>query len=95
MFDILICLTHFMLHTPSLFSPISPPDTLQGYVTLSEINELYSQLGQTPKPASAPSLANASPDSEVNSSPDEDTPKSAEDEVCVVVEKGFYISSVV
>lgn len=85
MFDILIWLTRFMLNAPSLFSPISPPDTLQGYVTVSEINELYSQLGQDHKPAPAPSLAKASPDSEVNPSPDEDTPKSAEDEVCVVV----------
>ncbi|XP_024864753.1 pleckstrin homology-like domain family B member 2 isoform X1 [Kryptolebias marmoratus] len=52
----------------------------EGYVTVSEISELYSQLGQDPKPAPAPSLAKASPESEVNLSPDDDSPKSAEDE---------------
>uniref|UniRef100_A0A3Q2ZSY7 Pleckstrin homology-like domain family B member 1 n=1 Tax=Kryptolebias marmoratus TaxID=37003 RepID=A0A3Q2ZSY7_KRYMA len=54
----------------------------EGYVTVSEISELYSQLGQDPKPAPAPSLAKASPESEVNLSPDDDSPKSAEDEPC-------------
>ncbi|XP_051796405.1 pleckstrin homology-like domain family B member 2 isoform X8 [Acanthochromis polyacanthus] len=48
----------------------------EGYVTVSEINELYSQLGQDPKPAPA----KASPESEVNPSPDDDSPKPAEDE---------------
>ncbi|XP_041823811.1 pleckstrin homology-like domain family B member 2 isoform X2 [Melanotaenia boesemani] len=52
----------------------------EGYVTVSEINELYSQLGQDPKPSPAPSLAKASPESEVNLSPDDDTPKPTEDE---------------
>ncbi|XP_037550158.1 pleckstrin homology-like domain family B member 2 isoform X1 [Nematolebias whitei] len=52
----------------------------EGYVTVSEINELYSQLGQHPKPAPAPSLVKASPESEVTLSPEDDTPKSAEDE---------------
>ncbi|XP_056290702.1 pleckstrin homology-like domain family B member 2 isoform X2 [Pseudoliparis swirei] len=33
------------------------------------------ELGAEPKPALAPTLANASPESEVNSSPDDDTPK--------------------
>lgn len=74
----MLCLTHSL-------SPISPHDTLQGYVTVSEINELYSQLGQDPKPSPAPSLAKASPEYEVNLSPDDDTPKPTEDEVCVVV----------
>ncbi|XP_077951850.1 pleckstrin homology-like domain family B member 2 isoform X13 [Gasterosteus aculeatus] len=50
----------------------------EGYVTVSEINELYSQLGADPKPAPAPALANGSPES--NSSPDDDTPKPPEDE---------------
>uniref|UniRef100_A0A8C7Z008 Pleckstrin homology-like domain, family B, member 2b n=1 Tax=Oryzias sinensis TaxID=183150 RepID=A0A8C7Z008_9TELE len=36
----------------------------EGYVTVSEINELYSQLGQKPKPALAPSLAKTPPESE-------------------------------
>uniref|UniRef100_A0A3B4ZVP1 Pleckstrin homology-like domain family B member 2 n=2 Tax=Stegastes partitus TaxID=144197 RepID=A0A3B4ZVP1_9TELE len=48
----------------------------EGYVTVSEINELYSQLGQDPK--SAPSKA--STESKVNPSPDDDTPKPTEDE---------------
>ncbi|XP_068565815.1 pleckstrin homology-like domain family B member 2 isoform X6 [Cebidichthys violaceus] len=52
----------------------------EGYVTVSEINELYSQLGADPKPALAPTLANAFPESEANSSPDDDTPKPPEDE---------------
>lgn len=71
--------------TPLSLYPVSPHDTFQGYVTVSEINELYSQLGQHPKPAPAPSLVKASPESEVTLSPEDDTPKSAEDEVCVVV----------
>ncbi|CAI5673501.1 unnamed protein product [Oreochromis niloticus] len=52
----------------------------EGYVTVSEINELYSQLGQDPKPAPAPTLTKASPEPEATLSPDEDTPKPAEDE---------------
>ncbi|XP_053268292.1 pleckstrin homology-like domain family B member 1 isoform X2 [Pleuronectes platessa] len=50
----------------------------EGYVTVSEINELYSQLRGDPKPA--PALANASPDSEAKPSPGDDTPKPLEDE---------------
>lgn len=64
--------------TPSLFH-ISPRDAFQGYVTVSEINEFYSQLGGDPKPV------NASPESKANPSPEDDTPKPPEDEVCVVV----------
>ncbi|XP_026035132.1 pleckstrin homology-like domain family B member 2 isoform X2 [Astatotilapia calliptera] len=52
----------------------------EGYVTVSEINELYSQLGQDPKAAPAPTLTKASPEPEATLSPDEDTPKPAEDE---------------
>ncbi|XP_044032649.1 pleckstrin homology-like domain family B member 2 isoform X2 [Siniperca chuatsi] len=52
----------------------------EGYVTVSEINELYSQLGGDPKSAHAPTLANASPESDANPSPDGDTPKPLEDE---------------
>ncbi|XP_030612174.1 pleckstrin homology-like domain family B member 2 isoform X2 [Archocentrus centrarchus] len=52
----------------------------EGYVTVSEINELYSQLGQDPKPAPAPILTKGSPESEATLSPDEDTPKPAEEE---------------
>ncbi|XP_042084478.1 pleckstrin homology-like domain family B member 1 isoform X4 [Haplochromis burtoni] len=52
----------------------------EGYVTVSEINELYSQLGQDPKVAPVPTLTKASPEPESTLSPDEDTPKPAEDE---------------
>ncbi|KAM4534282.1 pleckstrin homology-like domain family B member 1 isoform 2-T2 [Odontesthes bonariensis] len=52
----------------------------EGYVTVSEINELYSQLGQNPK--SAPPLGKASPETRVNLSPDDDPPKPTEDELC-------------
>ncbi|XP_047424282.1 pleckstrin homology-like domain family B member 2 isoform X2 [Mugil cephalus] len=54
----------------------------EGYVTVSEINELYSQLGQHPKSPPAPTLAKASPESEVNPSPDDDTHNPTEDELC-------------
>nr|XP_020497291.2 pleckstrin homology-like domain family B member 2 isoform X1 [Labrus bergylta] len=52
----------------------------EGYVTVSEINELYSQLGGELKPAPASALANASPESTANPSPDGDTSKPPEDE---------------
>ncbi|XP_043960763.1 pleckstrin homology-like domain family B member 2 isoform X3 [Gambusia affinis] len=52
----------------------------EGYVTVSEINELYSQLGQDPNPASAPSLVKTTPESEVNFSLEEDSTKPTEDE---------------
>ncbi|XP_054893443.1 pleckstrin homology-like domain family B member 2 isoform X1 [Poeciliopsis prolifica] len=54
----------------------------EGYVTVSEINELYSQLGQDPNPASAPSLVKTTPESEVNLSPEEDSTRPTEDELC-------------
>ncbi|XP_074477313.1 pleckstrin homology-like domain family B member 1 isoform X2 [Sebastes fasciatus] len=63
----------------SLLSSISLKNA-EGYVTVSEINELYSQLGGDPKPAPARTLANGSPESEANTSPDDDTPKPPEDE---------------
>ncbi|XP_067434706.1 pleckstrin homology-like domain family B member 1 isoform X2 [Thunnus thynnus] len=53
----------------------------EGYVTVSEISELYSQFGGDPKPAHAPALANVSTESEANPSPDDDTCKPAEDEL--------------
>ncbi|XP_037613239.1 pleckstrin homology-like domain family B member 2 isoform X2 [Sebastes umbrosus] len=63
----------------SLLSSISLKNA-EGYVTVSEINELYSHLGGDPKPAPARTLANGSPESEANTSPDDDTPKPPEDE---------------
>ncbi|XP_037613241.1 pleckstrin homology-like domain family B member 2 isoform X4 [Sebastes umbrosus] len=65
----------------SLLSSISLKNA-EGYVTVSEINELYSHLGGDPKPAPARTLANGSPESEANTSPDDDTPKPPEDELC-------------
>ncbi|KAM7370047.1 hypothetical protein PAMP_011332 [Pampus punctatissimus] len=53
----------------------------EGYVTVSEINELYSQCGGEPKPAHAPTLTNVSTESKANPSPDDDTHKPAEDEL--------------
>lgn len=79
MADSLLAVPHSISHPH-----ISPHGTFQGYVTVSEINELYSQLGGDPKPAPHPTPANASPESTVNPSPDDDTPKQPEDEVCVV-----------
>ncbi|XP_073344833.1 pleckstrin homology-like domain family B member 2 isoform X1 [Pagrus major] len=52
----------------------------EGYVTVSEINELYSQLRGEPKPTPRLTLVNASPESETNPSPDGDKPKPPEDE---------------
>uniref|UniRef100_A0A665V3C0 Pleckstrin homology-like domain family B member 1 n=1 Tax=Echeneis naucrates TaxID=173247 RepID=A0A665V3C0_ECHNA len=52
----------------------------EGYVTVSEINELYSQLKGDPKSAPAPAVANASPESEANASPEDNNPKPPEDE---------------
>lgn len=69
--------------TPSLY-PVPPHDTFQGYVTVSEINELYSQLGGDPKPAPHLTPANAASDPEANPSLAGDTHKPPEDEVCVV-----------
>ncbi|KAK1885590.1 Pleckstrin like domain family B member 2, partial [Dissostichus eleginoides] len=63
----------------SLLSSISRKKA-EGYVTVSEINELYSQLGGDPKPAPAPALTNASTESGGKPSSDEDTPKPPEDE---------------
>lgn len=83
-------------------SPIACPPFLhhafQGYVTVSEINELYSQLGGDPEPVPTPSLANPSPESEINPCPDSDSAKSPKHEVCVVVRnellRGLPLSSV-
>ncbi|XP_070409479.1 pleckstrin homology-like domain family B member 1 isoform X3 [Nothobranchius furzeri] len=56
----------------------------EGYVTVSEITELYSRQGQDPKPAPAPPpLTKALPES-----PEDDTPKPEDDEhFCLLEEK--------
>lgn len=59
-------------------------NAFQAYVTVSEINELYSQLGGDPKLVSNLTLANASPEREVNPRPDGDSCKLRKYEVCVV-----------
>lgn len=74
----MLCLTPFSLLRFSIY-------TFQGYVTVSEINELYSQFRGDPK--HTPALANASLDSVANPSPGDDAPKPPEDEVCVVVQR--------
>ncbi|XP_055737504.1 pleckstrin homology-like domain family B member 1 isoform X3 [Salvelinus fontinalis] len=67
---------------PLLLSPLFPHGMFQGYVTVSEINEMYSQLGGNPSPATTPVLANSSPDSEPNPPTDDSAQKPAEDELC-------------
>lgn len=77
--------------SPCCASPVTCPpflhDAFQGYVTVSEINELYSQLGRDPKPVPNPSLANPSPEWEINPCLDGDSSKSATYEVCVAVQR--------
>ncbi|CAB1340887.1 unnamed protein product, partial [Coregonus sp. 'balchen'] len=70
-----------LLVLSSLLSSLSIKSA-EGYVTVSEINELYSQLGGNPSPAPAPVLAKPSPDSEPSPSRDDSAPKPAEDELC-------------
>ncbi|XP_034067890.1 pleckstrin homology-like domain family B member 1 isoform X2 [Gymnodraco acuticeps] len=68
---------------PCVFSSLLSSNSrkkAEGYVTVSEINELYSQLGGDPKPAPAPALTNASTESGGKPSSNEDTPKPPEDE---------------
>ena len=65
--------------------PPLPFALLQGYVTVSEINELYSQLGGDINPTPAPILANPCLETEPSSSPDARTPKIEEDQVCVCI----------
>uniref|UniRef100_A0A8C1ZXA8 Pleckstrin homology-like domain, family B, member 2b n=1 Tax=Cyprinus carpio TaxID=7962 RepID=A0A8C1ZXA8_CYPCA len=48
--------------TGALGFPVSPISMKGGYVTVNEINELYSQLGVDPTPAPLPNQAQSSPD---------------------------------
>ncbi|XP_014012698.1 pleckstrin homology-like domain family B member 2 isoform X3 [Salmo salar] len=75
-------LSPISLKGPLLLSPLFPHGMFQGYVTVSEINEIYSQLGGNPSPAPAPVLANPSPDSEPSPPTDDSAQKPAEDELC-------------
>ncbi|KAJ8010859.1 hypothetical protein DPEC_G00079510 [Dallia pectoralis] len=60
--------------------PLSPISLKEGYVTVSEINDLYSQLGGNPSPAPVSVLANPSPDPEPSPTTDDSVSKPAEDE---------------
>ncbi|KAK2859338.1 hypothetical protein Q5P01_003958 [Channa striata] len=51
----------------------------EGYVTVSEINELYSQFGGNPKPTPVPTLANSPPESKATPT-EEESPNPTEDE---------------
>ncbi|XP_029313606.1 pleckstrin homology-like domain family B member 1 isoform X2 [Cottoperca gobio] len=83
----------------SLLSSISLKKA-EGYVTVSEINEIYSQLGGEPKRAPVPTRATASTESRANPSPDDNTPKPPEDEHFRLLEErkrseregGFHLS---
>ncbi|XP_052339447.1 pleckstrin homology-like domain family B member 2 isoform X5 [Oncorhynchus keta] len=68
-----------LLVLSSLLSSLSIKSA-EGYVTVSEINEIYSQLGGNLSRAPAPVLANPSPDSEPSPPTDDSAPKPAEDE---------------
>ncbi|KAK7123651.1 hypothetical protein R3I93_021926 [Phoxinus phoxinus] len=48
--------------TGALGFPVSPISMKEGYVTVTEINELYSQLGVDPTPAPLPTKTQSSPD---------------------------------
>ncbi|XP_030624874.1 pleckstrin homology-like domain family B member 2 [Chanos chanos] len=71
----------------SLFSSLSVKSA-EGYVTVSEINELYSQLGVNPTSAPLPDPAKPSPEAsepeqESSLAPEENTSPPGEDEVSV------------
>lgn len=70
-------------------SPHFPNGLFQGYVTVNELNELYSQLGVNPTSAPLPTQAQSSPDAPstgTDTSPDpspaESTAPLGEGEVC-------------
>ncbi|XP_067342272.1 pleckstrin homology-like domain family B member 2 isoform X3 [Channa argus] len=52
----------------------------EGYMTVSEINELYSQFGGDPKPIPVPTLGNAPPASKATPFTEEDSPIPTENE---------------
>ncbi|XP_072546057.1 pleckstrin homology-like domain family B member 2 isoform X3 [Salminus brasiliensis] len=69
--------------------PVNPLSMKEGYVTVSEINELYSQLGVDPTPAPLPAPAQLSPEAPASGSQptlspgpivEDDSPPPGEDE---------------
>ncbi|KAI4898585.1 hypothetical protein NFI96_033238 [Prochilodus magdalenae] len=76
-----------LLAFSSLFSSLSIK-SIAGYVTVSEINELYSQLGVDPTSAPFPAPAQLSPEaltsgSDPSPSPEDSSPPPGQDELCV------------
>ncbi|KAM9436290.1 pleckstrin homology-like domain family B member 2 isoform 3-T3 [Clarias gariepinus] len=65
--------------------PINPLSMKEGYVTVSEINELYTKLGAetSPAPFNLNALKCPSSGSEPSPSPDDSSAPSGEDELCV------------
>ncbi len=90
----MLVINHFNL-LECMFFPIPPlpphfsNGLFQGYVTVNEINELYSQLGVDPTPVPLPTQAQSSPDApstgtepSPDPSPAESTAPPGEGEVC-------------
>ncbi|KAK7123653.1 hypothetical protein R3I93_021926 [Phoxinus phoxinus] len=70
--------------TGALGFPVSPISMKEGYVTVTEINELYSQLGVDPTPAPLPTKTQSSPDAPATGtdpSPSESTAPPGEGEL--------------
>ncbi|KAK2870158.1 hypothetical protein Q8A67_024550 [Cirrhinus molitorella] len=64
--------------TGALGFPVSPISMKEGYVTVNEINELYSQLGVDPTPAPLPTQAQSSPDAPATGTDPSPDPSPAE-----------------
>ncbi|XP_057179049.1 pleckstrin homology-like domain family B member 2 isoform X3 [Triplophysa rosa] len=60
--NLIILEKRYSVLTGTLGFPVSPSSMKEGYVTVTEINELYSQLGVEPTPAPLPNQAQLSPD---------------------------------
>ncbi|XP_073686577.1 pleckstrin homology-like domain family B member 2 isoform X5 [Garra rufa] len=67
--------------TGALGFPVSPISMKEGYVTVNEINELYSQLGVDPTPAPNPTQAQSSPDAPATGTDPSPDPSPAESTV--------------
>lgn len=64
--------------TGALGFPVSPISMKEGYVTVNEINELYSQLGVDPIPDPLPTQAQSSPDAPATGTDPSPDPSPAE-----------------
>ncbi|XP_050953811.1 pleckstrin homology-like domain family B member 2 isoform X5 [Labeo rohita] len=67
--------------TGALGFPVSPISMKEGYVTVNEINELYSQLGVDPTPDPLPTQAQSSPDAPATGTDPSPDPSPAESTV--------------